>query len=192
MHGIPRSCCKIGHMSNRARVAPDFSRPLEALKKCHERIRTECDALRKLVAYMKRKGCDGQARQSAAALMRYFDTVTRYHHEDEEEDLLPRMMVAATLGRGSKLTRLVADIASEHRVMDRECTELRTVLQEISAGEIAAVLDVLDVDRFAKHYYSHIAVEEASVFPLAEMLLSNDDFTAISISMAQRRSSSSC
>lgn len=174
-------------MSDPPKAAPDFSRPLEALKKCHERIRVECDALRKLVEHMKNHGCDQQARQSAAAVMRYFDTTARYHHEDEEEDLLPRMMAAATIGRGSKLTRLVADIAGEHRAMDREWTELRTVLQEISAGEKVAVLDALDVDRFVKIYQLHIMVEEASVFPLAEMLLSSEDFAAIGASMAQRR-----
>ena len=140
---------------------------------------------------MKSQGCDVQARQAAAAVMRYFDTAARFHHEDEEEDLLPRMMAAATRGRGSRLTRLVADIAGEHRAMDREWTELRAVLQEISAGEKAAVLDALDVDRFVKLYQLHITIEEASVFPLAEMLLSSEDFAVIGTSMAQRRGGTS-
>ena len=81
--------------------------------------------------------------------MRYFDTAARHHHADEEEDLLPRMMSAATIGRGSKLTRMIADIANEHRAMSREWTDLRAVLQEISAGE-ATPLDPLRVDRFVK------------------------------------------
>ena len=174
-------------MSDRSRTAPDFSRPLEALKKCHERIRSECEKLRELAAHLKDKGSDQQTRQTAAAVMRYFDIAARFHHQDEEEDLLPRMMAAATIGRGSKLTRMVAEIANEHRAMDREWTEMRAVLQEISAGEKAAVLDALDVDRFVKLYELHIVIEEASVFPLAEMLLSNEDFAAIGASMAQRR-----
>lgn len=178
-------------MSDHSSKAPDFSQPLEALKKCHERIRVECDALRKLVEHMKNHGCDQQARQAAAGVMRYFDTAARYHHEDEEEDLLPRMMAAASIGRGSKLTRLVTDIASEHRAMDREWTELRAVLQEISAGEKVAVLDALDVDRFVKLYQTHIAVEEAGVYPLAEMLLSSDDLAVIAASMAARRGGTS-
>jgi len=173
-------------MRDRPSKATDFSRPIEALKACHERIKSQCEALRQLVAHVKDHGNDEKARQDAAAVMRYFDTAARHHHKDEEEDLLPRMMAAASLGRGSKLTRLVADIANEHREMAREWTELRTVLQEISAGENAA-LDVLDVDRFVKLYQSHIAVEEASVYPLAEMLLSRDDLAAIGASMAARR-----
>ena len=37
------------------------------------------------------------------------------------------MMGAATLSRGSSLTRMVADIATEHREMDRSWTELRAI-----------------------------------------------------------------
>ncbi|MBI1964890.1 MAG: hemerythrin domain-containing protein [Betaproteobacteria bacterium] len=178
-------------MSGVPKAVPDFSRPLEALKTCHKRIKSECEKLRELAAHLRDQGSDPQVRQTAAAVMRYFDTAARYHHEDEEEDLLPRMMAAATVGRGSRLTRMVADIANEHRVMDREWTEMRAVLQEISAGENVA-LDTLDVDRFIKLYQSHIAVEEASVYPLAKMLLSSEDLAAIGASMAQRRGNSSC
>lgn len=167
-------------------AAPDFSRPLEALKACHARIRSQCDTLRRLVEHLRDHGCDEQARQAAATVMHYFDTAARHHHQDEEEDLLPRMMAAATLGRGSRLTRLVADIATEHREMARGWTELRAALQEISAGENTP-LDTMGVDRFVKLYHAHIAIEEANVFPLAEMLLSQEDYAEIGASMAQRR-----
>jgi hemerythrin-like domain-containing protein len=178
-------------MSEFPKAAPDFSKPIEALKACHERIRRECDTLRKLLDHMRSNGCDEQARAAAAGIMRYFDTAARHHHADEEEDLLPRMMSAATMGRGSKLTRMIADIANEHRAMSREWTELRAVLQEISAGE-ATPLDPLRVDRFVKLYHSHITVEEASVYPLAEMLLSRDDLKEIGASMAERRGLTRC
>lgn len=164
----------------------DFSKPLDTLKACHERIRAECGKLRGLADRVKDNGCDDEARQLAAALMRYFDTAARYHHEDEEEDLLPRMMAAATIGRGSRLTRMVADIATEHREMDKIWTELRAALQEISAGENMP-LNVLAVDRFVKLYASHIMVEEMNVYPLAEMLLSREDLEQIGASMAERR-----
>lgn len=173
-------------MSDLPPQGPDFSKPLEALKACHVRIRLECDKLCQLVEHMKANGCDGQAREAAAKLMRYFDTAARHHHEDEEEDLLPRMMTAATIGRGSRLTRLVAEVATEHREMDRLWTELRAALQEISAGE-SFPLDPLHVDRFSKLYSSHIVSEEANVLPLAEMLLSKDDLAEIGSNMRQRR-----
>jgi hemerythrin-like domain-containing protein len=173
-------------MSDLPSKGPDFSKPIEALKACHARIRLECDRMCQLVEHMKAHGCDAEARQAAAKLMRYFDTAARHHHEDEEEDLLPRMMTAATIGRGSRLTRLVAEVATEHREMDRLWTELRAALQEISAGENFP-LDPLLVDRFAKLYGSHIVTEEANVLPLAEMLLSRQDLAEIGSSMRQRR-----
>ena len=164
----------------------DFSRPLDALKTCHVRIRSECDKLRAFAERVKDGQCDEEARTVAAALMRYFDTAARFHHEDEEEDLLPRMMAAATIGRGSRLTRMVADIATEHREMDKLWKELRAGLQEISAGE-KLPLNLLSVDRFVKLYASHITVEETNVYPLAEMLLSREDLEQIGASMAERR-----
>jgi hemerythrin-like domain-containing protein len=173
-------------MSDLPSTGPDFSKPIEALKACHARIRLECERMCQLVEHMEANGCDGEARQAAAKLMRYFDTAARYHHEDEEEDLLPRMMAAATLGRGSRLTRLVAEVATEHREMERLWTELRAALQEISAGE-SFPLDPLHVDRFVKLYASHIVTEEANVLPLAEMLLSREDLAEIGASMRQRR-----
>jgi len=123
------------------------------------------------------------ARCSAGFLDALYQTA---HHEDEEEDLLPRMMAAATISRGSRLTRMVADIATEHREMDRIWTELRAALQEISAGENLP-LNVLSVDRFVKLYFSHIMIEETNVYPLAEMLLSRDDLEQIGAGMAERR-----
>jgi hemerythrin-like domain-containing protein len=164
----------------------DFSRPLDSLKACHARIRVECGKLRDLAERVKDGQCDDVSRQAAAALMRYFDTAARFHHEDEEEDLLPRMMAAATIGRGSRLTRMVAEIATEHQEMDRIWTELRAGLQEISAGE-KLPLNILSVDRFVKLYASHITIEETNVYPLAEMLLSREDFERIGAGMAERR-----
>ena len=169
------------------RKSPDFSQPIAALKKCHERIRAECVTLCQLAERVKSQGCDAQARETAVGLVRYFDTAARFHHEDEEEDLLPRMMAAATISRGSSLTRLVADVANEHREMDRRWTELRAALQGVAAGEPDTVLDPMNVDQFVKLYSTHIAVEEANLFPLAEMLLSRNDLAEIGANMSERR-----
>jgi hypothetical protein len=83
-------------MADSSRAAPDFSRPIEALKACHERLRSQCAALRQLVDHVKDVGYDAQAQQ-AAGVMRYFDSAARHHHADEEEDLLPRMMAQASM-----------------------------------------------------------------------------------------------
>ena len=43
------------------------------------------------------------------------------------------------------------------------------------------------VDRFVKLFRTHILMEEAAVYPLAEMLLSNEDLAAMGAQMAHRR-----
>ena len=163
----------------------DFSRPLAVLKTCHDGIRSQCAQLRELAERIKTIGPDVESQRMAHDIVRYFDTAARFHHEDEEDDLLPRMIVVSTINRGSSLTRLVASIATEHREMERTWTHLRALLQGVTAGD--AFLDHLLVDHFAKLYGVHIAVEEANLYPLAEMLLSRADLTVISANMAQRR-----
>lgn len=155
------------------------------MKTCHERIRAQCAALLGLVERMKEFGPDGQAQRMAGDIVRYFDTAARFHHEDEEDDLLPRMIVVSTMSRGSSLTRLVASIATEHREMDRTWTQLRALLQGVTVGE--ADIDPLLVDHFVKLHGVHITVEEANLYPLAEMLLTRADLAAISANMTQRR-----
>jgi len=165
----------------------DFARPLELLRAGHQRIQRECDALRHLISNLKERGCDSAARETSAQVIQKLDVVTYHHREDEEQDLLPRMMASATKGRGSSLTNMVADITTEHRVLQRAWTELRADLQALAAGDRKS-LDPLAVDRFVKLYRIHILMEEAGVYPLAEMLLSNEDLTAMGIHMAHRRS----
>lgn len=164
----------------------DFSRPLEMLKAGQACLRAKCETLRELVGYVVEHGCDEHVRKTAADLIGYFDTAAHCHHEDVEQDLLPRMVAAATIGRGSSLSRLVADVTNEHRAMQRAWIYIRSDLHEMMAGQ-SATLDALAVDHFVKLYQSHIAVADANVFPLAEMLLSNDDLAAIGAHMAQRR-----
>jgi len=178
-------------MESSPRTAPDFSRPIAALKACHERLRSQCAALLLLVENIRFPGCDAQAQPAAAVIMLYFDTAARHHHADEEEDLLPRMLATASMDRGLRLKRLVADVVREHREMDWAWSRLRTVLQEIAAGKRAA-LDSRAVNRFAMLYTAHIRFEEDSVFPLAETLLSREDFAAIGASMARRRGGARC
>lgn len=173
-------------MTHTCSTTLDFSRPLDMLRASHERLRGQCEKLRGLAANLKDRGCDDEARQTSANVIRDLDAVNYQHKEDEEQDLLPRMMAAAAIAGGSSLTRMVADITTEHRAMHHAWTELRAALQAVAAGERAS-LDPLAVDRFVKLYRTHIAVEEASVYPLAEMLLSREDLATIGAHMARRR-----
>lgn len=164
----------------------DFSRPLETLRATHARIRRQCDVLRQIIANLKKRGCDSAAREASAQVIRKLDTVSYHHKEDEEQDLLPRMMAAASRGRGASLTRMVTDVATEHRLLQREWIDLRAGLQAFAAGDCGS-LDPLAVDRFVKLCRTHILMQEAAVYPLAEMLLSREDLAEMGTQMAHRR-----
>lgn len=171
-------------------VVHDLSGPLEMLRATHAGIRRQCEALNSLIARLRKQGCDREAREASAQVIRNLDTASYQHKEDEEQDLLPRMMAAATRGRGASLTNMVADITTEHRLMQRAWTDLRADLQALAAGD-RAMLDPMAVDRFVKLYRTHLLMEEAAVYPLAEMLLSREDLAAMCTQMVQRRKLSS-
>ena len=166
-------------------TASEFTQPLAAMRSCHAQIRAHSATLRSLVARLRERGQDEEGRRMAAAVVGYFDSTARLHHEDEEDDLLPRMISASTMSRGSSLTRLVATIAGEHQEMERAWTLVRAALRDVVAGEGA--LDAQACEHFVKLYATHMALEEANVYPLAEMLLSRGDFAEIATGMARRR-----
>lgn len=177
----------ISLMNPASHALQDFSRPLETLRATHARIRRQCEILSQLIAKLKKGGCDTAARETSAQVIRGLDVVSYHHREDEEQDLLPRMMAAATRGRGASLTRLVADVTTEHRMLQREWTDLRARLQALAAGDRNS-LDPLAVDHFIKLFRTHILMEEAAVYPLAELLLSREDLAEMGVHMAHRRS----
>lgn len=176
--------CRMNTADNALR---DFSRPLDVLRAAHARIQRQCDALVDLVAGLRKQGWSSKEREHMVGVIRELDAVSYRHEEDEEQDLLPRMMAAASRGHGASLTRMVTDIATEHRQMKRAWINLRAELQALAAGD-RVTLDPLAVDKFIKLYRTHILMEEKTVYPLAEMLLSDEDLAAMGSHMAHRRS----
>lgn len=162
--------------------APDFDHPLEMLAACHERIEDRCDLLHRLVEHLAQNGCDNQARQAAASVLRYFDTAGEHHHEDEERNLFPALLETDPQAAAALVQRLCAD----HVEMRRAWRSLRKTLVELEAG-VAASLPVADVERFTALYRAHIEREEAQLLPLAQRVLGPETLAAIGGAMAQRR-----
>lgn len=165
--------------------APSFDEPIEMLRACHERIAAQCATLEKLAAYLPAHGADEQAQQAAANIMRYFDVAGPHHHADEEEDLFP-MLIEIGRTQGSTAADRIATLLDEHRTLDAKWTQLREVLTEIAAGH-AGPLERPRVDEFIRAYRSHIAREEAHIFPFAEACLSPQQLAQLSAAMVARR-----
>lgn len=168
-----------------ARMA-GFDDPLEMLAACHDRIRAHCETLRRLARHLTENGCDIQARQAAAGVLRYFDTAGRHHHEDEERDLFPRMRASATGETAVRVAGMIAQLEREHDSMNGFWSDVRTGLERIARGE-RAVLDVRALRSFCGVYNAHIAFEEANIIPLATTLLAPAALSDIGAAMARRR-----
>lgn len=170
----------------REQVLADFEHPLQMLKACHDRIKMQCETLRKLAARLPVHGCDAQAQQAASNVMRFFDSAGRHHREDEEQDLFPRMIAAARGENAERVALLVGALEREHTDIEQTWLTLRDTLEHIAYGENAP-LDELEVNRFCGAYRTHMAIEEANMIPLAALLLRADDLAALGKSMAARR-----
>lgn len=167
-------------------AAPGFDEPLEMLRACHGRIEAQCDTLGKLLAHLERVGLDEQARQAAAAVLRYFDTAGKHHHADEEENLFPALLESVAPGQAAEVQALVAGLLTEHGAMEQVWRKLRDPLRQIAEGQ-AAGLASNDVAEFTRRYRQHIELENTRLLPLAEQTLSDRQRESLGRAMAERR-----
>ncbi len=164
--------------------AADFDHPIEMLAACHERIEDRIDVLRRLLPHLASHGCDGEARQAAANVIRYFDTAGEHHHEDEETDLFPVLIERAANGKETAV--LIDRLRSDHVRMRALWQSLRAPLSAMAAGS-SAELDRAIVSEFTRVYEEHIALEERELFPLAARVLDENVLKTLGVEMARRR-----
>ncbi|MBV8033348.1 MAG: hemerythrin domain-containing protein [Betaproteobacteria bacterium] len=168
------------------RPAPDFSRPLEAMRASHECLLAGLDELEDLVSRLSLEGADAQARKTAAAVMARFDGKEAMHEPDEDVDLFPLLHESAVrLGRGELLTAL-RELELEHAVMRDVYAPLREQLAALAEGR-SARLDVERVARFAWLCRRHIGTEASVILPFAGEALDEAARQRLGEQMAKRR-----
>ena len=151
---------------------------------CHDRIEERLDVLQRLIRHLAANGCDDEARQAAANVMRYFDTAGAFHHDDEEINLFPAL--AARLPNDERLRELLTRLRFEHDVMRALWKSLRAELAPIAEGTAADLGPEL-TEKFSARYRRHIELEEAELLPLAQRTFGSDELAALGAKMAQRR-----
>ncbi len=168
-----------------AQLLASFEQPMAVLAGCHSRISARLDGLRGLSGDLAaQSGADAQ--QSASEILRYFDGAGRHHHEDEELDLLPRLRQAAAGDHARRVLAIAGNIEREHADMERQWMRLRDALEDLAHGAPRGP-DPAAVGRFCSTYAIHMQLEEASLFPLASVLLTADDLVRLGRDMARRR-----
>lgn len=168
-------------------VAPTLDEPLEILSACHGRVLAQLETLQRLLPHLSIHGSDGQARQAAGAVLRYFDTAARHHHEDEEADLLPAMQAAVAPATQAGLAEVRQRILAEHVRMFALWAALRPQLDEVRLG-LRSSLDERSVFDMDAAYRQHIEFEETRLLPLARQLLGEQELQVVAQAMTRRRS----
>jgi len=166
--------------------APGFDRPIAVLKHCHDRIRKQLATLEKLLAHLPTAGADEQARQAAAAVIKYFDQGAPLHHADEEENLIPMLRAVARDGDAETLQALAPVILEQHHQMDATWLRLREELAAIASGS-AAILSTTATQQFVQSYTAHMEREESTLAPMALRLFSPEQMAQLGDAMQARR-----
>ena len=160
-----------------------FDDPIALLMACHERVNHYAQLLVKLADHLPKSGSDEQARQAAAAILRYFDIAAPLHHQDEDEDLFPLLAE-----RGDDALRSLVSVAmlSDHAELAGLWQQVRPILLEIEAGR-AVELPTDLAEHFARRYPEHARIEDEQIYPYAEQLLTRVELDTIGNHMAERR-----
>jgi hemerythrin-like domain-containing protein len=119
-----------------------------------------------------------------SAMIYYLDTFSeRMHHPKED-----RFLFKALRSRGGEAARVVAELEREHAAGGDALRRLEQSLVRYEEGgdkEFPAFAEA--VARFVREYRDHMHKEEHIVFPLAERLLSAQDWAAIDRAFEENR-----
>ena len=180
-------------LSLHAAPAAGFDEPIEMLLACHERVLRMLQLLQRLGGHLADRGIDGDARQAARDVLRYFDIAGPAHHEDEERHLFPALLAAAQPHRAARV-QLVQRLHQDHEAMAQTWRLVRADLQAVcdagcgSEGLLASLAPARERwQQFAELYAGHIRAEEDEAYPAARALLDAPALQQMGREMAARR-----
>lgn len=159
--------------------AVGWDEPFEMLLACHQRVERMLGLLERLAAHVAAHGVDGNAKQAAIDVMRYFDLAGPAHHEDEERHLFPRLLAAG--GAAAALAQL---LHAEHLAMAAQWALVRAALDGVTQGRQP---DTAAWPGFAQLYRAHIVTEEAQAYPAVRQAVDAAALQTMGAEMAQRR-----
>lgn len=173
------------HLPGFSAPAVGFEQPFAMLEACHERVLRTLALLARLRAHVREHGADGDARQAARDVLRYFDMAAPLHHEDEELHVFPLLLAQAT----PELKALVLRLQQDHVAMTADWAAARTGLLALVDGGAEGFTphDEAAFDRFAERYGAHIEAEEGMAYPAAVALLAPAALATMGREMAARR-----
>ncbi len=157
---------------------------VDALLECHARIRS----FSALALRLSRAGelAEGEARDAAAAVHRYFAQALPLHARDEEDSILPRLR-----GREQALDAALEAMQREHGehgpVVARVLAACAAVAERpAELPRVASALEAAAVE-LERHFAVHLDAEERLVFPALRAHLPREVHQAVLAEMRARR-----
>jgi len=138
--------------------------PIAALAECHQRIRTYCEGLRRVVALSAE--ADPRIPPAAAQAARYLREGLPLHAADEDDSLAPRLRRAQP-----ETAALLDTLAREHTTLEERIARLLPSLDTLAAGgAVDPSTLAAAVTGFVEPMEAHLHLEEAELFPALERL----------------------
>lgn len=167
--------------------AAGFDQPFGLLRGCHARIARMDALLLRLIDHVAAHGADAQAQQAAHKVLRYFDLAAPLHHEDEERHVFPALRQHA--GQALALAAVLDRLEAEHGELAALWPPMRAWLLQVQDGTAQPAVQALTAtaQRFSALHATHIAVEDAQIFPAALACMATAQLAAMGQDMAARR-----
>jgi len=159
-------------------VAPEpvkapLHEPVNQFHGSHEHI---IDGLHSLERLPELAEALDRARHVAAATLSLFDKVVAEHHADEEQELFVHVQQSCKdIREGHLVQDLVAQLAAEHRQIEKMWRQLRPAVALTAQGKVHKVADFrAEVAKLVEIYLHHAQLEEEVFLPLADAILGRD------------------
>jgi hemerythrin-like domain-containing protein len=157
-----------------------------ALAECHDRIRSFSALACRLAGPMAMDARPEEVAEAAEAVRRYFVVALPLHVADEEQTLMPLLA-----GRDAAVDAAFAKMAGEHAEHEPAIAALVETCERL-AGDPAELprvrqrLEAIAVPLEAA-LRAHLALEEETIFPALERLLSTAERDDVRAAMRARR-----
>ena len=163
--------------------AADFRAPLGFIRRVHERQSEVCDALDELLA---RHDAVGPIAEQAQELLAFLTRELPLHIADEEEDLF--RLLEQRCPREDRLDAILDQLSREHELDEDLVNFLVKDLETLASGfRLSNPVRLLNnVGAFSETQRRHLSWENATVLPLAERRLTQEDIDYLGRRMAIR------
>jgi nucleotide-binding universal stress UspA family protein/hemerythrin-like domain-containing protein len=165
---------------------PDPDDPLVDLLSFHSEIRKALGELEDLAHGDLNRP---EARSEARDLLVFINGPLLQHDVDEELSLMPRLRATR---HPARLEKLLDAVSATHVQLENRFERIRGKLRRVANGDAHVDQNLFSetVKAVGDHILQHLRVEEEEVYPLARLLLSEEDLQAISKERAHRAASS--